>query len=467
MKGCLTDFVFVTEVKNRELENILLLKYELEKRGYSVCLVETWDQVFCFAEPIKAKVLITFALYNDDTLKFMMSFVDSCNKVVNLQWEQIFTNSDEKLDEFTGKNSVGVAGSAKNALHVAWGDNTVNRLVNRYGMSRENIILTGHIALDFLRPEFKSYYFSKDNIMKKYSINSNSKLYLFISSFSYVGLPEQLINSELYQNQGFDVNNFQLISRQSQSTILKWFEYEVKKYPNIVLIYRPHPAEQNNEILNKLERKYPNFKVISDYSVKQWILVADKIYSWWSTSVAEIYAAHKGCDILRPVKIDYDSELEIYNEASMIDNFEYFDSHYLDDNKFPIPNSVMKHFYYIDEKTPTYILISNHLESILMSDKPSLSAVQLAEISNSHINYSRTQKIIIRIKLAAKKALFLNPLVVRVIKSKWGDKMKFHNRTLRTIMDEFLYNYSMYLKNHHSKKEIDAIYARIKEMIEK
>ena len=51
------DFVFLYEIKNRELESIMLLKYELIKRGYSVLIIETWNALFEKQDKIHAKAV--------------------------------------------------------------------------------------------------------------------------------------------------------------------------------------------------------------------------------------------------------------------------------------------------------------------------------------------------------------------------------------------------------------------------
>ena len=39
------DFLFVYEVKARELENICLLACELERRGYTTAIVNSWTML--------------------------------------------------------------------------------------------------------------------------------------------------------------------------------------------------------------------------------------------------------------------------------------------------------------------------------------------------------------------------------------------------------------------------------------
>ena len=51
------DFLFLYEVKNRELESLCLLKYELERRGYSVAIVQV---LICIEHGFAFRILPPF-----------------------------------------------------------------------------------------------------------------------------------------------------------------------------------------------------------------------------------------------------------------------------------------------------------------------------------------------------------------------------------------------------------------------
>ena len=451
------DFVFVYEVKNRELENILLLRCELEKRGYSVCFVETWDQVFHLTKPISAKVVVTFQLYNRGSIRFLESFVKNCNKIINLQWEQVFTNGDVKANNQGLHNSYGVSGTAIYGVHICWGRITHDRLVKNYGVDDRNAPVVGSIAMDFLRPEFISYYQDRNALLKRYNINPRNKLVLFISSFNYSGLPKEVLESSMFQNQGFNVNEFARVSLSSQDGILNWFEIEIEKNPDITVVYRPHPAENNNERLKHMSEKNGNFYVISDYSVKQWIIIADKIFSWYSTSVVEAYMAHKGCSILRPVEVPYDSELELYNNAKLITSFEEFDRNYTEEVGCPLDIDLLNAYYDFDFNKPTYRKVADVCEEVLNDD-----SYQIQEMKNENMN---------SFAMAAhnvKKFFVYRVICNKVFYSFLRMITKSKKNRSNKIIDSFdvcMYNKKMYQNNHTSKKDLDMLYEKIKKLI--
>lgn len=445
------DFVFICEIKNRELESIILLKCELEKRGYSVYIVETWEGQIHAIRLVDSKVVVAFALYKDTTIQFIRSFVKSCEKLINMQWEQVYTNGDAKREFLSHDTSYGIRGKAVEAVHICWGENNYKRLTEKYGVDSSKAIMAGNVTLDFLRKEFASFYLSRDQLLSKYKIDCNCKVYMFVSSFSYVNMPNTLLSSPLYQNVGFNINEFAETSLKSQAILLEWFEVELEKHPDVTIIYRPHPAENDNEKLKLLENKYTNFRVIGELSIKQWIIIVDKIYAWWSTSVAEIYAAGKGCEILRPVTISRDAELEYLNESTFINTFEEFDDRFEDCNpEFPIPDRIMKSYYLIND-VPTYIRLVDAFERII---KDPLFDISLPDSNNAVVSR--------KVLLLLKRFLFGNKYVVKAIKPFLGEKIKYHGRKYNDLLSEYQYAVKMSKNNCLSQKEIDSISEKIK-----
>ena len=185
------DFVFVYEIKNRELENDCLICYELERRGYKVGFIETWDEEFRRSRPLKTKVVIAFAMYDDAMFRFIDYHVTDCDKYVNMQCEQIFDNSAAEKDleyvlKLNGSKVIGVSGLPTNAVHISWGENNYKRLVNQFQVPNKNVRITGHVALDFLRPELRKFFLSREVLFQKFHIPLDKKVCLFISSFVYI-----------------------------------------------------------------------------------------------------------------------------------------------------------------------------------------------------------------------------------------------------------------------------------------
>jgi len=369
-----TDYLIVYEVKNRELENICLLKCELEMRGYTVEIHNTWNTDKEDYKMYDTDVIIGPWLYDDTRAYYLLTLAPKATKLVNLQWEQVYTNSDEIDNE----NLYRIKGVAKDAVHICWGIKNYNRLAEKCCVDTKKLNVLGNITLDFLRDEFRSYYFSRDELFDKYNISKNKKVALFISSFAYVNISNQIIKN-VSKELNKDMNYFVELSSESQSRIIEWFRKLLYKSDEYIIIYRPHPAESDNKDLLLLQQQNKNkFYVISDLSIKQWILSCDIIYNWYSTSLAEIYAAKKTCYILRPLEIPWSYELPICQNAKFIKDFNTFEETLISkDSDFPINNELLELYYNVSGETPVYKKLSDFLEKVIKKQEYSFDRNKL------------------------------------------------------------------------------------------
>jgi len=440
------DFLFIYEVKARELENLCLLKYELERRGYTVAFINTWYYLTKRPPNYKAKVVVTFALY--DNYKFISSYIKKFNKVINMQWEQIGSLVNEKSHFL-------IKGNARNAVHICWSNKTKDRLIQRCGIDEKKLMVTGHISLDFLRKDFLIYYKTKEEIFNKYNIPLNKKVCLFISSFSLVELPDEILKS--HPDLEYDLERFISFSKDSKKEIIKWITLILSKDKDIVFIYRAHPAEAEDKNLMELTYKYSNFFVINDLSVKQWIVICDIVYTWYSTSIAEIYISGKKCHILRPLPITKDRELVIYEKAIFVKDFSSFKST-LEENKstFPVKEEVISQYYFRDKNEPTYKRICNSFIDVYKDDYfllPKLSKNDRIPMKDKLKTYIYRSCINNTISFISDNIKLNIPLLKR--------------RRQNKINGYYFYRDNMALKNYASKEEINKIVGKIRAVLEK
>ena len=209
------DFLFIYEVKNRELENISLLAAELENRGYTTAFLNSWRAVNHPYESYDANTVIISACYNTDTYRFFTNFVHSFKKVVSLQWEQVLRNG---YVEAEGKTSWDFSGEALRTRHICWGENTKQRLMAKFNVPEEFLKVCGCISLDFYRPEFSSFIIPREELFKANGIDPDKKTALFISSFAIATMPKE--------NMGECSGNFNEVFVQntidSQAGLMEW-----------------------------------------------------------------------------------------------------------------------------------------------------------------------------------------------------------------------------------------------------
>lgn len=347
------DFVFVYEVKNRELQAITLIGYELVKRGYTVEYVNAWHELHRSGKRVKAKVAVLFEGYNDKVIRFALSFIERCDKALNMQWEQLLNPRCLEDDSLYF-----LKGDANRIHHCSWGEENLRHLVDVCGIPEEKIAVTGHVGHDFLRPQLKGYYREREDVFREFDLDTNKRVIMFIASFP-----------PMIQKEGLSMatNESRKVGQDSRIEVVKWFKRYQESHPDCTIIYRPHPTEHlTPEFIEDLTSG-GDIRIIDDYSIQQWISIVDDILLWRSTSVADIYVAHKGCLYLNPVELPKRFEYFILNEAKRITTYEAFEQGLEEEYRFPITDNIMKQYYLIDD-TPAYIRIVDKLLELYKDD---------------------------------------------------------------------------------------------------
>jgi surface carbohydrate biosynthesis protein len=359
------DFLICYEHINREIENDALIKYELEKRGYSCEIIPfNGPGFFEYAVKHKAKVVVTPWLRYDENVFHYLQLARKPYKLVNLQWEQIYCSDDLK------SGMCAIHGQSEKAKHICWGENSKQRL-SASGVHSDNLFVTGAIQMDFGRKIFSDYYVSRKDIAEEFKLNYEKKWFLYISSFAYSNYGEASIR-KLEKQFNFSLAELVKLHTISQQITLDWIE-QLLQQTDCEFIYRPHPSENTTQRLVDLSNKYSNFHIFKKYSVKQWAKVCDKINLWISTSNAEVLSMGKNYTIIRPVSVPDNIEVEsMYNETFVtdLDAFIALNSSNENDNSKLVHEREkrLSYYYSYDPDYPAYVKVVDVLEQVYRSD---------------------------------------------------------------------------------------------------
>ncbi len=321
------DFLILYEHTVREYESDLLLKLELERRGYTVEIRQLLDPKYrrLFRED-KPEVLVASCMYDNEAINsHVYNNIGRCNKIVNLHWEQMLSDTQEEGDWFN------MNGNAKKCVQTCWGKRTAARL-QAHGMEAKNTPVTGAVMMDFLRPEFEGYFLGKEELCRKFGLDPAKKLHLYISSFGYASMNDDEV-AELSKMAGTDFTGFARTNRVSMTQTLAWFDRYLGDHPEVELVYRRHPSEWNSPI-------------------------------WMSTAIAEVYMAGKSCHILRPVPIEHEYDPVIYKNARYVTDYDGFAAAMADPfPPFPIAREVIEG-YFDPSPVPAYRRMADLLEEV-------------------------------------------------------------------------------------------------------
>ena len=448
------DFLFVYEHKVRELENLCLMKYELDKRGYKTKIIHIEDENALKAmRPIyHAKVVVMMACYDNKTIEWHTKNYVKFDKIIDLQWENIVFPMDEK-DEKAYKNYSGVA---KEVVRVSWGTMNQKRMLEVAKMDPKKVKLIGHVGMDFLRDELKGYYLSKEEVLKDYDIPVDKKIFLFVSPyFSDFHTEEYLVEMCRRFGEGWRYY-YKDCMLPSKKIILDWMSRICEEREDVIFVYRPHPGEESEQA-DAMEKRYKNFKVIGDKSVKQWILISDKIYTGNSSTFVEAFFGKKMCYLLFPVPVPADYELAFLKDADKISEFDDFEKTTGEDNRsFPVSEKLIDEVYTIDWDRPSYVKFADMAEEVIKDPYYNLTKEQLKAYYHRMGAAERLTKALT--KIAPLYDVYLAMLECEKPKWKWLEAKREARRKLEQIAFDF---------EKTSDEEVTAIIAKIAKELEK
>ncbi|MAI33830.1 MAG: hypothetical protein CMM07_19445 [Rhodopirellula sp.] len=368
--------LIVYERKNRELETALFLQKKFEKVGFECDVVQFyWGFGFNLLSS-GPDILVVPHLYNGLSVARLIARYGRPRFILNLQYEQVLSDKWERLGHHNP------SGTAMNAVHICWGQTTFDRLRD-FGVPSENLLTIGAPHLDLLSGVDEAYCAEqKRKLAKAFGIEKAQDWSLFLSSFTYADISEH----RLRMNEsvaGSDLEDFVEIHSKSRNEVLAWLEQALNKNPSSILIYRPHPDELNLDKVYELANKYNNFRVISFGSAKQWIMAADTILSWYSTTVVESHYLKKHYQILRPFDLpDYFDSVLLKRAKFLTSKDEFLE--YLrsspDAQDLPLRNEDVAAYYEnIDGSIASERLV-NYAEQMLMNQ-----AYQDFSVSKKHL----------------------------------------------------------------------------------
>ncbi len=382
------DFCISYEVKRREIEYLTLLKLELEKRGYSVSLVPA-NSISNVRNPLydaEVSVDAGFGLKHANFGKGILY-----KKSIELTSEQILNNYQVRffLDERDKLE--------KEKAVVAWGEAIRRRLINVEKMPENRVFALGSMDLDFIKPRFKDFDLSRDEISKQFSLDNEKTWNLFISSFSLVKPIDDddgEVLDEKYNNRS---ERIYPTEKRTRAIIREWFKKVLIDNPDRIIIYRPHPVEQLSDKFLQMEKEYDNFYIIRDHSVRQWIKICDKCYNWYSTSGVQAYLMNKPFYVLRPVPVDSELDLENYKNAKgFITDFEAFENSYIHDeyvrDNCPFDSSIYEYYRY-DEKEYSYELVADLCEEVFKNDEYLIPKEYIEEFRQNVNNFWKNSSL--------------------------------------------------------------------------
>jgi surface carbohydrate biosynthesis protein len=285
------DILIFLEHLNRELDTALLLKILLSSRGYSVKLASVYFDLWESVATLRPDLLIVPWAYSE--VKKYCRFFPQPEKglrILNLHHEQLGVESYME-------SHMAPSGEAEKVFHLAWGGR-FDRILRARGVPPERIFRTGNPRLDFLRSDMRSFTPDREVLCERYGLDPEKKWVFVVGNFSIVSVSDGFIRKKVRQGRA-DYPDAVGRIRALYARTLDWMERLAEENRKIEVIYRPHPAERLTPQLLERVRRVPGLKLIPDLPIGDWILQAESVFVWSSTSSVDALAADRPVFALR------------------------------------------------------------------------------------------------------------------------------------------------------------------------
>lgn len=462
------DFIIGYENKVRELESAYLLKYELEKRGYSVFVFQELNPRYDDVMEViyHAKVLIISSGYADKYLESFIRRFISFDKLINWQWEQMFYRSLEEDPD----SEINVHGDiCRQAVQLAWGDYNVKRVLEVAGLPESHVIKTGITSMDFVKPEFSGFYKTREEICREYGINPKYKIAILIGTFARAFASKEEIE-QIKKNTGIDFTVISVENRKRFDIVMEWIGKALREDENLFFIYRPHPGDELErcpEDVQKLVRDMmaETGRLIcnQDYTVRQWITAVDRCYMGYSTTMVDAYFAKVGCVLLSPAGIPVNDPGYLFEEASETTTYEEFKASL--DDVASVQNPLLEERikgYYGENNGLVYPKVADAFETVYKDDVYFIdTSVLRKKISETSIAELKSKSFGKRLKLKLWKYDWFYNLYWKIM----GVPIKL---SYFVRQQEYRARINQYVKRYiGTKEEIAEIDMRIRKCLEK
>lgn len=199
-------------------------------------------------------------------------------------------------------------------LFFAWGSVQAEIVRSKVGTNNDKIVCTGNPRFDLLRAPFRKIFsMEADKIRSLYSpfilINTNFARYNHFYGRDFV------IRTMKVQGRIKDKEDEAFLVRWADylgemlHCFVEMVEYLSRSFPEIKIIIRPHPSE-NQETWKKKTRTFPNVRVIREGNVVPWIVASEVMIQNSCTTGVEAFVLDEPAICYSPITSEtYDAEL--------------------------------------------------------------------------------------------------------------------------------------------------------------
>ena len=270
--------IILYELISREYNVCQKIKREIENMGgeaYVFSITFEWYDAVALSSKIKIDFIMMPWMYTDHNYELVQPFIEHNPdvKLGNFHHEEISSPAYENVLLPKSEN-------AKNSmLHFVWTKTFAESLI-ACGVREENIFIIGNPRCD----EGRSINKTRLELAEEYNLDFNKKWILYAETRDNSNKLIALNKRDLL-GLGITESIYDRAVHFDLESLGKTIE-QLHKLPNCFfnkyeIIYRPHPGHNANCDIDQ------RVHVITDYSIYEWLNVAEIYVTWQSTSIFE------------------------------------------------------------------------------------------------------------------------------------------------------------------------------------
>ena len=284
----MTKVYIPIEISSRELDAKLLLASKLINLGFKVVIGKK-KQLLEFMSVAEPGIFVSIWGGHANFEKLYKSLLNKGHVIVTLDEEGLITLSDE----FYLTKSINLSTLEAVSTFFCWGEKQ-KRMLEGYASTSGNastkFVSSGNIRFDLLAPEFDSLYLEDQNKIKaRYSgcillISSFGSAKHFLGAQKYL---ELLINDGVLvgEKQISDYRRYLEFQKKNARRFFELLERLCRDFPDRPVVYRPHPAEDFEEV-GLIAKTHKNLFIDNSYSIIPWLRSSSfSVYHYCTTSL--------------------------------------------------------------------------------------------------------------------------------------------------------------------------------------
>jgi len=238
--------------KWRDLPNLSAVKARLEKLGHTVLLSTTKDSRAMIGA-FRPDCVVLNHLFSEENRKLVRTLKASGVTVVILPTEgamrpELRTLSEGEFSDFRLAD-----------LILAWSQPSAENIRLRWGLSAEQVPVTGCSRLDFYHQEFSGVLDTRESFCRKYGLDESRPIVTWATQYVYahVGTADTSPNfvkwyrefqdvgaTKCYERIGIDPIRIPMSHARGREAAAKSFFALAKAMPAVQFLIKPHPVEE-------------------------------------------------------------------------------------------------------------------------------------------------------------------------------------------------------------------------------